>query len=302
MEVMEWAEQYSENWKPKYYLALIYRSRGLNADAADLLSSCGNNPDAAEFYSLRAEFFPEQAEADLKRAMALDPKEWIYARKLFVLLIAGQNFREALTLSGNYLKMYPDNSNLIMMKAKAMLLNEQYGECNKLLASSTLLPYEGSTESRQIYHHSWMMTAAGQLKAGKPSEAIRSVESAMKWPEQLGVGKPYEDDLDLRPEWLIQYLSYKKLNKQKEAEAIAEKIRSKRKTSTAQGTWAGLLFELSASGKQVFNESFQKWKPADHEKDFYEWCGNIIEQNGAEAKPGNENKQLAAMLYLLTKP
>jgi hypothetical protein len=27
-----------------------------------------------------------------------------------------------------------------------------------------------------------------------------------------------------------------------------------------------------------------------------------IEQNGAEAKPGNENKQMAAMLFLLTKP
>lgn len=299
LEVMQWAENNSQNWRSRYYQALMMRAMGMNQEAMDLIADCGESPDEAPFFALRAELFPERAEADLKKAVTLDPKEWIYARNLFNVLAKNDNWNEALTLANNYRKIYPDNSNLIMMSAKALMMAERYQECNKLLSNATILPYEGSTEARLIYWHSWMMTVAQHLKKNKPEDALNALQNALEWPEQLGVGKPYETELDTRPELLLRYLCYRQLKMEKEKESIATEIRSRRKTETGIGKMSAILFHLTDSGKIAADQELKKWKPTPAETAFYEWCTERLQSGASTAPPKEEQLRLVnAMLEL----
>lgn len=301
LEVMQWAEGQTQSWKPRYYQALMYRALGLLQQAKDLINDCAESPDEAPFYALRSELFPEKAEADLKKAINLDSKEWIYAKKIFDVLIKDYKVNEALALVNNYRKLYPENSNLIMLTAKAMVLNRHYNDCNKLLSAATILPYEGSTEARQIYWHSLMLNAAEQLNRNKPADALESVKKALEWPEQLGVGKPYESEIDLRPELLMQYLCFRRMSKQKETENIAAQIHSKRKTETSIGKWSAVLLTLTEKGKEAAILDLNKWKPSETERTFWEWCVERLRSGALTTDPKQEQLRLANLLLSLSE-
>lgn len=198
--VLEWTTKQSESWKPKYYLALIYWSRNNLVRAKELFSQCGN-PDFAPFYAARAALFADQNYAnDIRKAAELDPKEWRYGKLLINHLIETKAYDQALISAQDYNKRFPTDFRVSMLLAKALLVNKQYKACSDLLAKTTILPYEGATDGRLLYREAWIMQAVDQLKRGKFSEASASVNKARQWPEQLGVGKPYDADIDDRLE------------------------------------------------------------------------------------------------------
>ena len=72
-----------------------------------------------------------------------------------------------------------------------------------LLDRLRLLPFEGSTEGRQLHKEARLMLALEKMKAGAYAEALPFIADARQWPENLGAGKPYAADLDERLEdWL----------------------------------------------------------------------------------------------------
>ena len=299
-EVFEWAESESNHWKTKYYQALIQHHLDLPLDAQELIAACGDEPNEAAFYSLRAELKPEGAEKDFQKAITLEPEEWIFAKKLFDILVQKEKWTEALTLAQQYSKKYPLNGNLTMMHAKALMLTGKYSTCTTLLTKSTILPYEGSTEARQIYWHSWMLQAVDQLKNKKSSETLRSIQQAMTWPENLGVGQPYEAELDLRPEWLMQYMAFTKQGKKSEAEALSKKIRSRIKQETSMGKWSLVLLDKLELGKDEAAKSLGKWTPTTADQIFKTWCNEQLGSSGSIPTPKSEHYRLAAGLFSLT--
>ncbi len=68
------------------------------------------------------------------------------------------------------------------------------------------------------------MQAVQQFKNGKYSEALQFIVSARNWPEILGVGKPYEQDVDERLEDWMTYRSYLQMGNKTEAQGFLEKI------------------------------------------------------------------------------
>lgn len=247
--VFQWAIANSNAWQPKYYLALIYWSRNNLAKATELFSACGNEPDYAPFYAARAELLkksaPEKSFADLQRAAQLDPKQWRFGKLLTEHYIEAKQYSQALQTAQKYYAQAPENYQLGMLVAKTLLLNQQYKQTNELLAKLNILPYEGATEGRRLYRETQLMLALEQMKAKNYNGALQFLQAAKVWPENLGVGKPYQEDVDERLEdWLLADC-YAKLGKAKEATAALQRII----TFKARGNNTGTLVSALALRK-----------------------------------------------------
>jgi tetratricopeptide (TPR) repeat protein len=226
--VFEWAMRRTENWRPRYYLALILWSRNEVARARDLLVSCRNVPDFAPFYAGRAKALEavsrDSALTDLRHAAELDPRDWRFGKLLAERLIEDRAFGEALDTAARYFEASPDNYMLGMLHAKALLLNQRYSEAVAALAKLNVLPYEGATEGRALYREAQLMLGAADARAGKWAEAATRVAAAREWPENLGAGKPYPKDVDERLEDRLEAQCLERLGRVAESRALLARL------------------------------------------------------------------------------
>ncbi len=223
-EALEWVIAQTQDWKPRYFLGLIYWSRDNAARAKELFRSCGE-PGFAPFYAARAELYDDDTyAADLRHAAKIDPGQWRYGKLLAERLIRKKDYAEALKVAADYRKRFPGDFRISMLAAKAMLLNKRYKDVTDLLEKTTILPYEGATDGRQLYREAWLMQAAGQIKSKNYKSALASVEKAKLWPENLGAGKPYDDMIDLRLENYLEGLVYQKMKESQKARQKFEAV------------------------------------------------------------------------------
>jgi hypothetical protein len=111
-----------------------------------------------------------------------------------------------------------------MLYAKTLLLNKRYRECDARLAKMNIIPFEGATEGRALYWEAKMMQAVEALGRKKPKEALSFIEAAAKWPEHLGVGKPYDADIDSRLEQFLTSVCLESMGRKSEASASRARI------------------------------------------------------------------------------
>jgi hypothetical protein len=104
-----------------------------------------------------------------------------------------------------------------MLYAKTLIHNKQYIAADQLLATLNIIPFEGATIGHELYREAKLMQALNQMNVKNYSAALDLINQAKLWPENLGAGKPYDEDLDIRMENWLSYLCYKNLNNQKEA-------------------------------------------------------------------------------------
>jgi len=205
--VFEWAHRQSRAWQPKYFLALIRWQQGELAQARELLAGCGDQPQFAPFYAARAELIASNVVADLKTAEQLDPNQWRYGAMLTKYHLEHRDPASALALATDYSRRFPENGTLAVLHAKALIRTGRCEPAANLLSSLHLLPSEGATEARGLFHEANLTLAIERLKEKKFSEAGRFARAARQWPENLGSGKPYPDALDERLEDWIEYWS-----------------------------------------------------------------------------------------------
>jgi hypothetical protein len=109
-----------------------------------------------------------------------------------------------------YVALYPAKDALGLKQATAMLHLKKYRECTEFLAQLNVLPYEGANEGRRVYREAWLMCALQNVKSGNYTAALSDIEQSKLWTENLGVGKPYDEDIDLRAEdYLTAYCNAK---------------------------------------------------------------------------------------------
>ena len=300
-KVLEWALKETNDWKPKYYLALIYWSRNNTDRAMELLAACGE-PDFAPFYAVRAELLKNDSYvSDLERAAQLDPRQWRYGKTLADHHIAQKNYASALAIAREYDKRFPNDFRIDMLLAKTLLLNNQYKATTDLLAKTTILPYEGATDGRQLYREAWLMQAIAALKQKSYKSALTSVDKAKQWPENLGAGKPYEDMIDLRIENYLEGMAYD-IGKQKEKahqkfKDIADKAGSGRRHHITDLITA---MALKKTGRSEEGEALLKtWMEKQPENEMAKWAYAVF--NGEKPKApadGNDNFRLIKSLFL----
>lgn len=226
--ILRWATEKSNSWKSAYYLSLILHDKNKHEEAEKLLLKLGTTPDAAHVYAVRALWNKNdlaKKEDDLKRAMKLDSNSWRYPKLLAQHYIQQSEFSKALLISRQYKKDHPgDNFIMDMLLAKTLLLNKQYKSCDSLLALMDIIPFEGSTDGRALYWEAKMMQALQAIKLSKFKTALGFIKQASEWPENLGVGKPYDTEIDIRLEQYLSYICLLKLKQKNAAEVNLDKI------------------------------------------------------------------------------
>ncbi len=219
VSALNWAMSENSNWKIKYYLALNYWAIQREEDAKQLFRECGQEPDFAPFYLTRASFHitkdEKQELKDLETAQRLAPDDWRSVNKLIKYYESNQNDLMALTISSSAYNKFKDNFIIGLQYATALLNNGKYAACTKALSEMHILPNEGSSQGRVIYEQAYLLYALDLIQSKKYGEALKKLEKAREWPENLGVGKPYSPDTRIQ-DYLSGYC-LKKLNRTKEA-------------------------------------------------------------------------------------
>ena len=237
--VLRWAMERGAGWPAPYYLALVEWNAGRTDAALRLLDGLGETPTFAPFYAARAQLRtgtrPDDAQADWRRAMALDPAEWRYARAVAEGLLRRGSADEAASLAKRYADRAPENGALTTLYARALLQGGHHTEAVRWLERVSVLPAEGAADARSLYREANLLLAVDRLNARKPSAALVLVTKAREWPERLGAGRPYPEDTDERLEDWLAAAGLGRLGRRDEARAALERILAWRPPSHGSG-------------------------------------------------------------------
>jgi hypothetical protein len=141
-----------------------------------------------------------------------------------------------------------------------------------VLANVKILPQEGAHEGHDIFELANLSLAVGNIEKGKYKEALKDLDNARKWPENLGAGKPYEPDNRIQ-DYLSAFCN-EKLGNKKLADQSIERIMSYSGAEVSQEQEPLNLFitsqVLKEKGKKEENgRMMAKWKT--EQDSLYNW-------------------------------
>ena len=132
MNALHWAEKQGENWKIKWYKALICLNAGAVTEGTQLITECHNVPDFYPFYLLRASLWDkssEMADKDVQEALKIGGNQWrvgLFASRFY--LERGDTIR-SLQYATDFLRKNRDNYYLGLQLAKVLELHGDYAQC-----------------------------------------------------------------------------------------------------------------------------------------------------------------------------
>ena len=276
----------NSNWKLKYYLALIYWNKGLLMDAKNFFDECEEEPDMVEFYLSRAKLFSDNIkvmESSLEKAASIDANNWRVNMAQIEFDLSKGNYESAHDLSKKFMKLFPDRDRFGMYYAKALMGLKLYEKCISFLNKFDVLPYEGATEGRAIYHEACIRAAYQELGKKNYRQAIKFAEQAKLWPRNLGVGKHY--DVDERLDNYIIAYGLDKINKKKEAKEVFQKV-MKHKTPSYLNESSKFFLQLAAlknngegaKAKEILELALHK----EPQNNYLKWVKAKIDNNNPE--------------------
>lgn len=252
---LEWAERNDNHWKFKYYLGLIYWGKDRLAEASRLFNLYRFNPDEAVFYLTRAsllhEFDGTDQLQDLQKAMNLAPDDWRVWSQQISYYTENENYQKELELAEAAHKHWPDNYDLGLAYARSLLHTKQYDKCIGQLKKIDILPFEGAGASRLIYERAHLGEAMRLMDRGQHKKAISLLEEAKKWPENLGIGKPFAPEQ--RQIDYLQGVCYQKLGQVSNFEVSRKAVEDFTVKNYSRGNPANILglLSLESNGKKA---------------------------------------------------
>ena len=224
LQALEWAVTKNSNWKFKYFLGLNYHAVQRHGDAAKMLRACGQEADYAPFYLTRANIINDSNEvlADLRTAHRLAPGEWRTWNYLINHFESKGDFKQQLTVADQAFKKFKGDYTLGFGYAKALLNNGQYDAAVNVLKKLYILPFEGSSDGRDIYEQATLLSALKLIRNKQYKNALTKIAASREWPENLGVGRPY--DVDERVQDYLEAYCFDKLGRSTEASKSYDRI------------------------------------------------------------------------------
>jgi len=225
--IFEWAVQNTPHWKPKYYLGLLLKDRNRVVEAKKIFKDLALQPDYAPFYATRAALYVNennlplvyaQTVTDLQKAISMDASSWRYIKTLTELYNSHYEYAKALALVAPFYKTHSDNYIIGMLYAKTLIYNKEFVSADQLLAKLHIIPFEGATAGHELYREAKLMQALAQMQQKNYAQALDFIHQAKLWPENLGAGKPYDEDIDIRLENWLSYNCFQQLKQHDSAQ------------------------------------------------------------------------------------
>jgi tetratricopeptide (TPR) repeat protein len=212
------------DWKPAYYLGLIYWGLRRSEDARKMFDSAGDRPDYAPAYISRAflerSADAQKAQADYERAFSLDKKDWRTWYHLATFDAERGANDKALSLAVEAYRQFPNEDAIKVLTARAYLNNGRYQECNSVLGKATILPFEGQSDVHNLFVQCLESSAMADMKQGQYGQAIGELELSREYPERLGTGAPADPDYRVQ-DYLLMFCDRESNLPAKAAEAEA---------------------------------------------------------------------------------
>jgi tetratricopeptide (TPR) repeat protein len=225
---LTWAREQIPSWKTTYYLGLVHWNN-LHADKAkELFQQCGDLPDFSPFYIARGTLFQGDSAKkgyvgeNFKRAIEIQPTEWRGWHYRSEYLFDNGLLKQAYVNATQAYKRFRANPVIAMGHAKVLLNTGRLDACLDVLNNALVLPQEGAQEGHDIYELANLSLALQMVEQKKYPQAIKYLDDAKKWPENLGSGSPYNPDTRLH-DFIAAYCQ-KKMGHQKEAGNFYKKI------------------------------------------------------------------------------
>lgn len=260
IEMLEWAVSQNNHWKLRYYLAQNYFAVGLKDKGIIILKELGDIPDSDIFYRFRAKMLNDngedssnlQAQEDMKKALLLNTSDWKVWEESILLSLKNKDYENAYRLSKKAYKKYGNNYNIGLAHAKSSLNTGRFSETQNVLKKIDILPFELATESRLIYERAHTGNALELLNNKKFQKAIAILEQGKKWPENIGVGKPYTPD-ERQMDYLMA-MAFEELGQSDKSKALLKRITAYTLKTEHKNT-IDHLFGLLAAKKLNADES-----------------------------------------------
>lgn len=158
----------------------------------------------------------------------------------------------------------------------------------------------GATDSRQLYREAWLMQAVQQIQSKNYKTALTSVSTAQLWPENLGAGKPYESDIDVRLETYMIGICYEKLKNDplaaKQWNNIAEYKGNTANVNDLVTAMALTKANRAGDGKKVLVD----WLQNEPSNAMARWCMDAYQGSPSSGEiEGDENYRVLKALLML---
>lgn len=223
-ELYNWLDSVSNNWKSTYYRALLSVRFGDEAEALNLMNSLGNIPDYAPFYITRSELKSGQDKInDLLLSEKID-RNWRIGYKLIQEYKKQGNTTAMFETATTYRKLYGNDYRLGMAYIPVLMDKGNYEDAISYLEQTTIIPYEGAIEGRSMYRDCYLNMCIESMMKKDYNQAIRHIDKSALWIENLGVGKPYDEDIDTRTEDYLKAYCLMKKGQTDESEILWKKI------------------------------------------------------------------------------
>lgn len=275
---LEWAQMVRSSWKNNYYRSLLYATMGNRAKATALLKQCDNS-DFAPLYLFRSQMQDKEKDklADLLKAEELNPNDWRTGMAFISFYQNRNRKKEALAYAEKYFAQDPENYRIGLRYAKLLSDNERYDKSLSILSALEVLPNEGAYEGRVVYRNAHLKKSIDCLKKRQYARALKHVEASMIWPENLGVGKPYEENIDNHFEHFLQGVIHEKMHNRKQAERCFDRVVGQT-SFLSQSNILLTALSLRKTGKRdEANKMMQAWKEKEPDSYIRQWSTELFE-------------------------
>lgn len=198
LSMLEWAAQNSDAWQWDYLVALNLWAVDRGVEAGSRLRAIGNEPNFGPFYVARGHLLDQvlgvDPTEDFRRAVATDPESWPLQIQLIRRLEQDGRWSEALAALDVARERFPDEFNLDLFMAQALINVGRAQEATEILAATHVLPSENARGSHGLHVQAHTLVAFDAMDAEDYGEARTHLLTALEWPELLGQGKPYEPE------------------------------------------------------------------------------------------------------------
>ena len=273
-EVLKWADRFSPHWKTKYYLALLFWSKGREEQAREYFRQCGTEPDFYPFYLARGNCMNEDkiSEPDYRRGLELAPNDWRPYSALVDFCNQRARYREALSVSAKGASRFSGNYMLQFLHARTLLYAGDVGGSLAILDTLTILPFEGARYGRDVYRQACVLSAVTKIEQHEHEWATKLLVHAREWPERLGAGRPY--DVDSRIEDYLEALESDSEQNKTRAGTLLNSVADYPASHPESGSAQNLLsaFALRRLGKTVEGKKLlQAWINRDSTSTAARW-------------------------------